>query len=359
MNALLVKMSSLGDIVHTLPAVDDATRRGVRFDWVVEEDYRALPALLAGVDAVLPVAFRRWRRSPLTGLVEARRFGRRLRERRYDLALDAQGLVKSAAVGCWARAGERVGFDFGSIRERPAALGYCRRVAVQRREHAITRTRALFAAALGYAMPTTMPRFGLAARPPHGNRVLLAHGATWTTKIWPEPYWIDVVRRVAAAGLTPVMPWLDDEKRRVCRIAAAVPEVEICPPMDLAGIVRLTSGVRGVIGVDSGIAHLAAALGRPTVMLFGPTDPRLTGCRGRYVSNLSASIGCAPCQSRQCRHWDVQGTWSGTAVEPACLASLDPGRVWSALCHLMACERADGAARRNRPFDGASRVRNL
>ena len=345
MNALLVKMSSLGDIVHTFPAVDDAARRGVRFDWVVEENYEPLPALATGVDTVLPVAFRRWRRAPLTGTGEALAFVRRLRQRRYDLVVDAQGLLKSAVVGTLARADERVGLDFASVRERPAALAYGRRVAVARAEHAITRTRELFAEAFGYRTPTTPPRFGLAGRPVHDSHVLLAHGTTWSTKTWPEPYWIDLARHVADAGLTPVVPWVDGEKPRALRIARAVPEAHVCPPMDLASVVDLVGTVRGVVGVDSGIAHLGAAFGRPTVMLFGPTDPHLTGCQGRYASNLSASLGCAPCQSRRCHYGGAARTWHGKPVEPACLASVRPGRAWSALRDLMARERADDPPR--------------
>lgn len=345
MNVLLVKMSSLGDIVHTLPAVDDAARQDVRFDWVVEEGYEPLPALAAGVDAVLPVAFRRWRRSPLTGSSEVLAFGRRLRERRYDMVLDAQGLLKSALVGRAARARERVGFDFASVRERPAALAYGRRVPVPRARHAIARTRELFGAALGYPVPTSSPRFGLAPSPTRERDVLLAHGTTWSTKAWPEAYWIDLARRVADAGLTPVVPWVDGEKPRALRIAHAVPAVRVCPPMDLAGLLDLVSGVSGVVGVDSGIAHLGAAFGKPTVMLFGPTDSALTGCRGPYASNLSASLGCAPCRSRRCGYRGAATTWRGEPVGPACLASLHPGRAWSALDHLMACERTGGNAR--------------
>lgn len=344
MNALLVKMSSLGDIVHTLPAVDDAARRGVRFDWVVEENYEPLSALVAGVDTVLPVAFRRWRRVPLAGTGEALAFVRRLRQRRYDLVLDAQGLLKSAVVGTVARADERVGFDFASVRERGAALAYGRRVAVARTAHAIARSRELFAAAFGYRTPTTPPRFGLTGRPVHGSLVLLAHGTTWSTKTWPEPYWIDLARYVADAGLTPVVPWVDGEKPRALKIARAVPEARVCPPMGLAGVLDLVGTVRGVVGVDSGIAHLGAAFGRPTVMLFGPTDTHLTGCQGPYASNLSASLGCAPCQSRRCQYGGSARTWNGEPVEPACLASVRPVRAWSALRDLMALERATDAA---------------
>lgn len=338
MKALLVKTSSLGDIVHTLPAVDDAARQGVRFDWVVEENFQPLPALAAGVDAVLPVAFRRWRRTPMTGLAEAWAFGRRLRRRRYDIVLDAQGLLKSALVGSVARAGERVGLDFASVRERPAALAYGRRVPVRRREHAIVRTRALFAAAFGYRVPDTTPRFGLPPRTARDGRVLLAHGTTWSTKTWPEPYWVDLARQVASAGLTPVVPWVDGEKPRALRIARAVPEASVCPPMDLAGVLELVSGVSGVVGVDSGIAHLGAAFGRPTVMLFGPTDSHLTGCQGPYASNLAASLGCAPCRSRRCHYQGESSTWHGEPVDPPCLASLHPARAWAALQGLMASD---------------------
>ena len=337
-------MSSLGDIVHTLPAVDDAARRGVRFDWVVEENYEPLPALAAGVDDVLPVAFRRWRRAPLTGTGEALAFGRRLRQRRYDMVVDAQGLLKSAVVGSLARADERVGFDFASVRERPAALAYGRRVPVPRAEHAITRIRELFAVTFGYRTPTTAPCFGLAGPPVRDGHVLLAHGTTWSTKTWPEPYWIDLARYVADAGLTPVVPWVDGEKPRALRIARAVPEAHVCPPMDLAGVMDLVGTVRGVVGVDSGIAHLGAAFGRPTVMLFGPTDLHLTGCQGRYADNLSASLACAPCQSRRCHYGGTPRTWRDKPVEPACLASVRPRRAWSALRDLMALERAADAA---------------
>ena len=161
MNVLLVKLSSLGDIVHTLPAVQDAAQRGARFDWVVEENYRAVPELVAGVDNVLPVALRRWRTAPLAYAGEVRRFLRRLRRRSYDLVLDAQGLVKSAALTRWARARERAGFDAASARERLASLAYGRRLAVGRREHAIVRIRRLFANVLGYPPPRDAPVFGL------------------------------------------------------------------------------------------------------------------------------------------------------------------------------------------------------
>ena len=342
-NVLLVKMSSLGDIVHTLPALDDAVRRGVRFDWVVEETYRAVPASARGVDRVLDVAFRRWRRAPIALRGELGAFRRTLRERRYDKVLDAQGLLKSAAVGCWANGEERVGYDAASARERAATLTYHRGIAVPRDWHAIDRTRRLFADALDYDLPDGEPAFGLDASADEGTfreTVVLAHGTTWRTKHWPEPFWSSLARLATENGLVPVLPWVSGERGRAERIAATVPGARVCPPMDLDAVMRLLAVCRGIVGVDSGLAHLGAAMGRPTVMLFGPTDPALTGCRGRLVRNLAGSLACSPCASRRCRLTDqARAQRQASRWAPPCLGAVGPAEAWGALTDLIARQR--------------------
>ena len=340
MNVLLVKMSSLGDVVHTLPAVADAAARGCRFDWVVEENYQPVAASAAGVDRVLPVAFRRWRSSPAKAWPEVRAFLRQLRQRRYDMVLDAQGLIKSAAVVRWAAGAERVGLDASSVRERPAVLAYDRRIHAPRQEHAITRSRRLFAGGLGYDLPNTEPVFGLDAQAGSGKSVVLVHGTTWNTKLWPEAFWIDVARRIAKAGFTPTLPWLGVERERAARIAAAVPAADVCPPTDMNGALRILAQSSGILGVDSGLAHLGAAFGKPTVMVFGPTDPRRTGGRGKLVRNLAASLPCSPCQSRRCRYQGTATAWRGQYVDPPCLAAVQPARAWSALAQMMRLAQA-------------------
>lgn len=344
MRVLLVKMSSLGDIVHTLPAVADAAARGARFDWVVEENYQPLAALAAGVDEVLPVGLRRWRRAPVASWREIKGFHSRLRRRRYDLVLDAQGLIKSAAVGRWARSRDRAGYDSASARERPASLGYRRRVRVPRRGHAIDRIRRLFAGALDYELPNTAPGFGLdATANGRGNSVVLAHGSSWSSKLWPEAFWVDIARRAVAAGLTPALPWLDGERARAERIAAAVPGARVWPPAQLAEAISHILGARGLIGVDSGLGHLGAALGRPTVMVFGPTDVNRTGCQGPMAHNLHAPFPCSPCLSRRCHYRGQPASWQGATVQPPCLAAVSPATAWDALTTLMAQE-ANAAA---------------
>ena len=152
MKVLLVKTSSLGDVVHTLPALTDAQRAipGIRFDWVVEEGFAEIPTWHPAVDQVIPVAIRRWRKSPWQTLRsgEWRRFKARLRETRYDLVIDAQGLLKSAWLTRYVKA-PVAGLDRDSAREPLAARFYDRCYAVPREQHALERVRQLFAQALG------------------------------------------------------------------------------------------------------------------------------------------------------------------------------------------------------------------
>ena len=337
MRVLLVKMSSLGDVVHTLPAVRDAVRRGAQIDWVVEEAYEPVAALAEGIHAILPVAIRRWRHQPLRCLSEIRAACRRLRRGHYDLVLDAQGLMKSALVGLSARATVRAGFDCTSIRERAATLAYRRRLQVPWHAHAAMRLRALFALAMDYEVPSGTPRFDIANGLTTRDHAVLLHGAAWSTKLWPERHWIDVARRAAADGLTPTLLWQGTlERARAERIAAAEPRAEVCERMDLTGAIDLLGTSRLVVGVDTGLAHLGAAMGRPTVMLFGPTDPARTGCLGERAVNLSSELSCAPCLSRRCRHPEAAAT---SRPLPPCLGEVAPEAVWRLASAAMRRER--------------------
>ena len=134
-----------------------------------------------------------------------------------------------------------------------------------------------------------------------------------------------------------MLPWGHGERNRAERIARAAPGSHVCPPMDLDEVIQLLDRAKGVVGLDSGLTHLGAALSRPTVMLFGPTDPSLTGARGRYVRNLAASLACSPCGSKRCRLAVGPGT-SRPASQwaPPCLDALAPGHAWDALVDLMA-----------------------
>lgn len=364
MRVLVVKMSSLGDVVHALPGVTDAARAlgsDVTFDWVVEEAFAAIPERHPAVDRVIPVAWRRWRGNLRRHRRALGDFAARLRERHYDVVVDAQGLLKSAAVTALARGRIKAGPSRRSAREGAAALFYGRPVVVPKGDHAVDRQRRLFAGALGYPVPTGIPDYGLASRTGPGTgqaeappanaalrtavgaaaaradaapRCVLLHGTTWDSKHWPERFWVDLARRATDAGYEPVLPWGDaTERDRAGRIAAAAP-ARVLPRTPLGELLDELAGAALVIGVDSGLAHLCAALAVPTAVVYGPTSSALTGCRGARVRNLQADFVCSPCLSRVCVYRGPAQTVSGLAVEPACFATLPPDEVWRVAAEL-------------------------
>ncbi|MDR0716215.1 MAG: lipopolysaccharide heptosyltransferase I [Azoarcus sp.] len=348
MRVLLIKTSSLGDVIHALPAVTDAARAlpGIRFDWVVEEAFAEVPSWHPAVGRVLPVALRRWRRQPFARATreEWRIFRAALDGARYDCVLDAQGLLKSAWLAGKA-CGPRHGLDRRSAREPLASFLYTHRHAVPWGRHAVRRVRELFAAALGYALPpeargeddgasrASAAAYGLdrsrvlaGARdlPTEGApRLVFLHGTTWPSKHWPEAYWCELARIAAAAGWQVRLPWGNDiEHERAARIAAAGGGY-VLPKLPLAGLAAELAAAAACVAVDTGLGHLAAALDVPALSLFGPTHPGFTGAWGRRQFRLATDSPCAPCLRKTCSLRPPAG-----AVQPPCFARLPPERVW-------------------------------
>ncbi len=284
---LLIKTSSLGDVVHNLPVASDIAARvpGAILDWVVEEAFADIPALHPRVSSVLPVATRRWRKAfgrPATWR-EMTRFRRRLQSHTYDVVLDTQGLVKSAVIARLAR-GVRCGQDKASARESLAARFYDRAYPVARGRHAVERNRELAALAFGYDVSTTPPDYGLALPadplPPDLTRdyAVCLHGTSRAPKLWPQAHWVAFADALLQRGLTPVLPWGDNaERARAEAIHAACPGVQVLPRLSLRGLAVTLGRARVVVGVDTGLLHLACALERPVVGIYTGSDPLLTG----------------------------------------------------------------------------------
>jgi len=342
MKVLVIKTSSLGDVLHTLPALTDAyqARPGISVDWVVEEAFVDIPGWHPAVNRTISLANRRWRRQPWAfigggGL----RFFQTLRQQRYDLVLDAQGLIKSAMIAISAR-GRRCGLSFDSAREPYAAWAYHRTIAVQPHGHAIDRLRQLFAGALGYLVPTSEADYGIQISrlgpPPYtfGTRyVLFFHGTTWLSKHWPESYWHELIRLASGAGLTVLLPSGNaTEKARAARLGSDAANVKILPPLELPALAKLLAGAAGAVAVDTGLGHLAAAVGVPCVSIYGATDPGLTGTLGHHQFHLTAKFSCAPCLHRRCSYTKE------SPVTPACYTTVPPGRVWSTLQETLATQ---------------------
>jgi heptosyltransferase-1 len=299
---LIVKTSSMGDVIHALPLAADIARAkpGARIGWLVEEGFAAIPAMSRHVSTVHKVALRRWRHAPFSSesRTEAAALKRALRAAHYDLVLDAQGLLKSAWVARWAGA-PVAGFSSDTTRERVASLFYRQRFAIPRSLHAIDRCRALGAAALGYSVHGPA-RFDLnchsqpaiAVNAPYA--VLLAN-ASRLTKLWPNERWVEVERSLAERGLMSVLFWgSEQEGQRMRDLAAQMRRAVVAPRSSLDAIAANLSGARIVIGLDTGLSHLAAALGRPTVAIYCDYDPALVGLVG---DGPVASLGGAGVQT--------------------------------------------------------------
>ncbi len=336
MKALLVKMSSLGDLVHVLPAMTDAHGHGVRFDWVVEEAYQAIAARHQAVDQVLPIAWRRWRKSLWRHRGEMRRFFTTLAASEYDLVLDAQGLLKSALVASRGRGAQTLGFSRRHLREPVAACFYERGIDVPRQQHAIDRQRQLFAAAFGYAYdPSEVSDFGLPGAEAPTDVCVLLHGSAWPSKLWPEPLWTELARRAMAAGLEALLPWGDDTERHRAQRIANASGGRVLDSLGLGELMSLLGQAKLVVGVDSGLTHLAAALGTRTLALYGSTSTALTGCRGAQARNLASTFGCSPCLSKTCRYRGPGRFWHSQSIAPPCYAELSPASIWKRGLELM------------------------
>ena len=297
MRVLLIKTSSLGDVIHTLPALTDAARAipGIQFDWVVEEGFAEIPAWHPAVAQVLPVAIRRWRKHPLQTFRsgEWRRFKARLRETNYDLVIDAQGLLKSAWLTRYVQA-PVAGLDRDSAREPLASRFYDQTYSVPNNQHALERVRQLFAQALGYALPSGLGDYGLdrAGMAETGGLpyLLFLHGTTWPSKHWPEAEWRALAERCSELGWAVRLPWGNaDEKARAERIADGLEQVAVLPKLNLAGVAKVIAGARACVAVDTGLGHMAAALDVPTISLYGPTLPGKVGAYGKGQIHLCAT----------------------------------------------------------------------
>jgi heptosyltransferase-1 len=280
---LFIKTSSLGDVIHHMPALTEArkARPDATFTWLVEEAFAPLVRLHPAVGEVVPVAWRRWRNSLYAPGTLGEIVGslRAIRAPRYDLIVDSQGLLRSAIIARLAH-GRRHGYDAASIREALAAMFYDVRHSISRDLHAVQRNRILSGKVLGYA-PQGAPDFGLdhAALAGAGKPyAVLLHATARKEKQWPEESWIALGRRLSRDGIELVLPWgTEPERLRAERIAAGLMGARVPQRASLDAVARLIAGAQFVVGVDTGLLHLAAALGVPLVAIFAGSQPHLTG----------------------------------------------------------------------------------
>lgn len=277
---LIVKLSSLGDVVHAMPAVQDlrAAFPAARIDWVVERGFAPLVARCEGVARVIPSELRTWRKAPLARATrhEWRDFRNELHAEAYDAIVDLQGLTKSALIAHVARlapGGKRYAManrTEGSSYEAPTRWVADVAVAMDPASHAVQRSRALCAQALGYELQGP-PRYGLApAGGPRENAVVLVHGSSRADKYWPEEHWVALGQRLLAQGHAIALPHgSEEELARSQRLVQALgPQAEVWPRLPLDALTERMARCAGAIGVDSGLSHIAVALDLPHVQIY-------------------------------------------------------------------------------------------
>ena len=285
---LLVRVSSLGDVLHNLPMVADIARHhpDAQIDWVVEEAYVSLVRLNARVRTIIPFALRRWRKSLAAKATRAEiaTFVRTLRAERYDLVFDTQGLLKTGLIMGAARlaaGGRKVGLangSEGSGYEGVSRLFHTDSIALDPRTHAVARGRLVAGAALGYALDTP-PDFGLPAPLSSTERVnapwwmpaqpyaVFFHATARAAKQWPAANWI--ATGLALAPMPVLLAWGSASERAAAeRIAAGVPNAVVLPKLSMDEALALARNAALAIGVDTGLTHIAAAFVRPTIELY-------------------------------------------------------------------------------------------
>jgi len=339
---LLIKMTSMGDLMHALPALSDAAAAipGIQFDWVADEAFAEIPGWHRAVNQVIKSAHRRWKKdlSQAWRSGELTAFYRQLNAQHYDTVLDSQSNLKSAAVALLRRIGPESGpvhgLNAAGVREKPAHWVYQHRHSTVTSAHAIEQQRALMATALGYALPSSAPDFAIDREQlvlpelelPQ-RYLFFVHNASWKTKLWPEQHWLTLIERATAAGYSVLLPSGNDEEQvRAQRLAATSPLAHALPRLSLSAVAAIMDGAMAAVCCDTGLGHLAAMLNLPAIHFYGPTDATLIGAQGPGQQHIIASsehYSCAPCYLKQCQFPAVD-----TA---ACMASFQPEQVWQAL----------------------------
>jgi heptosyltransferase-1 len=298
---LLVKTSSMGDVIHNLPVIADilAHYPEAQFDWMVEESFAEIPKLHPQVRNIIPVAIRRWRKSIFSRNTwrEIGDLKTRLKHTHYDAIIDTQGLLKSAVLTRFAQ-GDIYGMDYDSAREPLASLLYRHKYPVGRNQHAVQRNRALAALALKYPIPQSLPDYGLGNLTSQEinlelprDYVVFLHGTSRESKLWPVSHWVTLAEKLKQFNLQVVLPWSNpSEENRAKDIAAQSSNVHVLPKLKLTALAGILADSKLNIGVDTGLMHLSTALNKPSIAIYTDTNPEFTGVLPS-IENLAINIG--------------------------------------------------------------------
>ena len=348
MRVLVIKLTSMGDILHLFPALSDLQKKFPKadIDWMVEDSFAEIPLWHPSVSRVICAGTRRWRRLTWQNMKEFSEFIRSARHDKYDYVIDAQGLMKSAVLSRFVRLnknGKRIGFSADSIKESPAAKLYRKKVTVSRDLHAIERLRQLFSQGFDYSISfnknernvesSLRAKLNYQVRLPgklvkslNQRTIFFLHGTTWPSKHLPDQVWRDLLDLVTDDGYQVKLCWGNEtERKRASWIAHEKPNVEVLPKQSLTDLAKMLKIAAGVISVDTGLGHLAAAMNVPAVTIYGSTDAKLTGAIGAEQNHLQTNYPCSPCLLKHCNKITDQ------VLSPPCYQTVSAVNIWQAL----------------------------
>lgn len=330
---LLVKMSSMGDIFHTFPAISDLKQAlpQAEIHWVVEDGFSEIAAWHPGISKVIPIALRHWmKHKNRHGWQAFKRWKHSLQQEQYDYVLDAQGLLKSALISRCAKASAIHGYHKTSAREAIASWFYHKHHKVALEQHAVERTRQLFAQTFGYTLSPQLnfgikERFAAIAKNP--RKLVFIIGTSWVTKLWATEQWQQLAQTAIGSGFNVEIIWGSAQEKA---IAQAI--IDQCPEatrpserMSITAIAEKLVEAAGIIGLDTGFSHLAGALETPTIAIYGPTSPTKVGLIGPHTLNLqlNPALDCMPCHKRQCQWLPEKSNDT-----PKCMSAIHAQQVW-------------------------------
>jgi heptosyltransferase-1 len=344
MRVLIIKLTSMGDLMHALPALTDATNAfpDIEFDWVVDQTFADVPLWHPNVKRVIKTAHRKWRKEPLAAWKDGRlkTFYRELNTDDYDVIIDLQSNLKSAFVS-WLTKGDVHGLDKHHCREKPAHWAYKHHYHVELKQHSIEKLREFMAKVLAYEKPSSPADFGvdltqyplpkLDFKLPE-NYLLFVHNASWITKLWPLSAWQALVKKAVEQGYSVLLPCgSDEEHQRAQQIAQVSEQAYALPRLSLNDMAAITSKAQGAVCSDTGLAHLAAVAEIPAVTIYGATDTQLIGTFGKNQHHIVSELTCSPCYKRLCPLDDADNG------QPVCMANISAEMVWHRLeAHLPA-----------------------
>lgn len=327
MRILIIKMSSLGDIIHSLPAITEIKQNipAAHITWLVDPSFKEVPAWHSDVDKVISIPLRHLKQNlkSVASYLAVAASLRLLRKQQFDLVIDAQGLIKSALIAKLAL-GSSAGFCKQSIKEPAASLLYNKVITVPKNQHAVLRTKELCAKACGYTQ-RSQTDFGIKKKDSaRNNDIILFHGTTWTNKHYPAQNWNKLIKIITGAGYNVLLPWGNAEEKERAQTLSKLPNTKLLPKLTLTEIKDIIASSKGAIGVDTGLSHLAAATATPCVAIYGPTSPRLARNYGDMQAQIESNLDCAPCMKRRCHITRIPD-------EHPCMKNISPLAVWQQL----------------------------